>query len=405
MKRTQCRICGNKKLHPILNLGKTGLADTFVTSRNARDKKYPLNLAVCTKCWLVHLVDIIPATELFNDTYAFYTGASPSSIQYFKDYANDIKKRFPEQSKGSVVEIASNDGTLLKNFKKYSRNILGIEPTANTAKVANDQHINTEVMFFNDKNSEEILKKYGFADILMANNVVAHVDDLHDFIEGARLLLDSNGVFVFEVQYFPYLLFRNQFDHVYHEHHSFFSFSPLKRLLAMHNLKVIDVNDKDVQGGSLRVYATHHNSSMKATKRVDQLLKVEKKIGLNDLKTYESFQYRVEYTKMRLLILILDLRSKGKKIVGYGASAKGNTLLTYCGFTTAIIPYIEDLTAFKIGKYTPVTHIPVVLPKKDRPDYYLLLVWNYLPGILKREKKYMEKGGKFIIPIPTPYVL
>lgn len=404
MIRKKCRICEYPKLIPILNLGKTGLADSFVKQKK-KEKQYPLNLSVCMKCGLVQLINIVPKKELFNDTYAFYTGASPSSIQYFKDYADDVKQRYPNQSKGIVYEIASNDGTLLKNFIKHSEYVLGIEPTANTAEIATSAGVQTIVKFFNYETASDMCNDYPSADIIMANNVVAHVDDLHDFMEGIKVTLSDDGIFIFEVQYFPYLLFRNQFDHVYHEHHSFFSFRPLNILLQSHDLKVIDVTDRDVQGGSLRVYATHSTSRMKVNSRVLELLKMEEKIGMKDISTYQSFQYRAEYTKIRLMQLITELKAKGKKIVGYGASAKGNTLLTFCGINSKIIPYIEDLTEFKIGKYTPVTHILVKKPSNDKPDYYLLLVWNYLPGILKRESEYIKGGGKFIIPIPTPYVL
>ena len=409
--RTECRICGSRDLFQFLDLGETPLADAFVEIENLNqpEAKFPLRVAVCETCSLVGLRDIVSSDLLFGDNYAFYSSGSPQGVIHFRNYAQEMMRRFPKEAKQLTVEIASNDGVLLRPLQELGANVLGIEPAKNVVPVAQAAGIDTICSFFDSRIGADLQKERGSAGLILANNVVAHVDDLHDFIRGIRALLDTQGVFVFEVQYFPNLLFRNQFDNVYHEHRSFFSLRPLSRLLQSEGLNIFDVQRVDTQGGSIRVYASAQNAGRPIQPIVAQLTADELAWGLDKKETYLGLQHRAEYIRAELLRLLREIKSAGKKIVGYGAPAKGNTLLNYCGITTELVDYIVDKTLFKHGKFTPGTHIPVYPIEKIQtdgpPDYYLLLPWNYAAGFLRQEKEYMEKGGRFIIPIPAPHIL
>lgn len=403
--RNKCRICGSKKLLQILDLGKTPLADLFVSNTKVKEKKFPLVVLVCKSCFLVQLMHDVDNEILFANHYAFYTGGSPSSIPYFKKYASDVMGRFPKNVKKLTLEIASNDGTLLKHFKDAGFPILGVDPAKNVAEFANENGIETLPLFFNKKTAKEIEKTNGKAGIVIANNVIAHVIDPLNFLEGIKIILEKKGVAIIECQYFPYLLFNNQFDNVYHEHRSFFSLTSINNLMKKAGLKLIDVEEHDTQGGSIRFFATHSNNKIKPKESVSQMLKNEKAIGLLNLDTYVGFSSRVNYIRYKLVALLKKLKKDGKTVAGYGASAKSNTLLNYCGIGTTYIDYIIDKTPYKFGLYTPGTHIPVVGSEKKRPDFYLLLVWNYASGIMERESEFRKKGGKFIVAIPTPQII
>lgn len=404
--RNSCRLCNENNLIPFIDLGFTPLADLFLKSPTSKENIYPLSVFVCKSCYLVQLKQDINDDLLFGDNYAFYSGGSPSSIPYFKNYADDVLKHYPKQSKKLILEIASNDGTLLEQFKKSGCKTLGIDPAKNVSNHANLKGIKTLPIFFNKKNASLIKKTSGKAGIVVANNVIAHVSDPKDFLVGFKSILDKDGIGIIECQYFPYLLFNNQFDNIYHEHRSFFSIYPLSKALKAVGLKMIKIKEYDTQGGSVRIFVTHSNNSIiKFDNSVKLMLKNEKQIGILDINTYLGFSSRVNYIKIKLIKTLTELKKEGKTIAGYGASAKGNTLLNYCGISTNYLDYIIDNTPFKYNLYTPGTHIPVVGSEKKRPDYYLLLVWNYSAGILQREHKFRKKGGKFIIPIPTPQII
>jgi len=403
--RKTCRLCGSYKLEELIDLGKTPLADLFVIDPKKKELYFPLTVALCKKCYLVQLIDDVNDDLLFGDNYAFYTGGSPSSLLYFKEYANTVLQKFPKQAKEFTLEIASNDGTLLQYFKERGCNILGIDPAKNVAEYANNHDIKTLAKFFNSSTAQEIQKTHGKAGIIIANNVLAHVTDPSSFIKAVKKILSEDGVFIFECQYFPYLLFNNQFDNIYHEHRSFFSLTPLNSTLNKSGLKIIDVEEHDTQGGSIRVYVTHAKNNIAINKIVKEKLSEEEKIGLLDIDTYKGFASRINYIKIKLINLLKSLKSQGKTIAGFGASAKSNTLLNYCEIDTKYLDYIVDKTPYKFGLYTPGTHIPVLGKEKTKPDYYLLLVWNYASGILQREETFRKNGGKFIIPIPTPHIV
>jgi SAM-dependent methyltransferase len=404
-KRTTCRLCQSKKLLPVLDLGSTPLADLFVKSKRVKEPYFPLQVSLCKVCFLVQLTIDVDDNLLFSDNYAFYTSGSPSSLPYFKAFADEVLERFPKQSKKFTLEIASNDGTLLKHFKDAGCTILGIDPAKNVSAYANKMGIETLVDFFNIKSAKAIIKGRGKAGVIIANNVIAHVTSPLEFVSAIKKVLDTDGIFIFECQYFPYLLFNNQFDNVYHEHRSFFSLHPIKKMLSKVSLKIIDIEEHDTQGGSIRVFVTHKESKLKAEKTVSEMFENEIKIGLTNINTYLGFDSRVNYIKIKLRSMLENIKSEGKTIAGYGASAKSNTLLNYCGIDNKYLEYIVDRTPYKYGLYTPGTNIKVIeKPEKD-PDYYLLLVWNYASAILKREQPYIKRGGKFIIPIPTPKIV
>ncbi len=405
IERKSCRVCGSKKLLLVLDLGKTPLADLFVKNPKAKEKKFPLVVNVCKVCFLVQLGHDVSDKLLYEDDYAFHTGGSPSSIPYFKKYANDVLKRFPKESKKFTLEIASNDGTLLSHFQKAGCKILGVDPAKNVVELANKNGIETLAEFFDRQTAIRITKEKGKAGVIIANNVIAHVTEPKEFLKGIKEVLTSDGIVIVECQYFPYLLFNNLFDNVYHEHRSFFSLTPLNKLFKSAGLKIINVEEYDTQGGSIRIFAVHSKNKLNPKPIVAKMLASEKDIGLQNIETYLGFKSRVNYIKYKLNDLLENLNKEGKVVAGYGASAKSNTLLNYCGINTNYLNCIIDNTPYKIGKFTPGTHIPIVDNLKKSPDYFLLLVWNYSAQILKNEQKFRNKGGKFIIPVPTPHII
>jgi len=405
--KKECLICGNPKILKYLDLGHSALANSFLSKKDLSKKEmqFPLRVAYCPKCHLSQLMDIIDRKKIFEH-YAYFSSTSPQLEQYFQNYAEDLKKKFPNQAKQLVVEIGSNDGILLKYFKKMKLPVLGVDPAKNIARKANHNKIRTLPLFFNSRNSEKIKKAYGDAGIIIANNVLAHTDSPLQVISGVKNLLDKKGVFVFEVQYLKDLLDKNEFDNTYHEHTCYFSMAPLCTLLEKYGLEVFDLKHTSAQGGSIRVFAGHKNINKKNFK-LKTLLEEERVAGLYKKQTYLNFAKKPKIIKKELLDALRKIKKTGKKIVGYGASAKGNTLLQYCGIKSEI-DYIVDTAPFKQNKFTPGTHIPIRDPKylkKDPPDYVLILAWNYADSIMKKESWLKGKGGKFIIPIPKVKII
>lgn len=412
MKKTsanrKCLVCGKKTLHMYLDLGKTALANTYLKKRDLQKKeaRFPLQVFFCTSCFSVQLGEIVSRKKLFEN-YAYFSSTSPQLEEYFKKYAQTVYSRFPEQSMRFTLEIASNDGILLKYFQKHGARVLGIDPAKNIARVANKNGIPTLPLFFNEKIAQKIKMKSGTAGIITANNILAHTDIPHSIIKGVKVLLDKKGVFVFEVQYLLDLIQKNEFDNTYHEHVFHFSLHPLTTLLKKWGLEIFDVENVEGQGGSLRIYAGHTPLVFKKKSIVNKILQKEKKVGLHKAKTYTLFGAKPKIIKKELIELIEKLKKQNKKIVGYGASAKGNTLLQYCGLTHNDILYIVDTAPSKQGKFTPGSHIPIVDPsqlKKNVPDYILILAWNFADSIMKKESWFLEQKGSFIVPIPKPKI-
>lgn len=409
-KTNRCLICQSKHLTCYLSLGKAAPANSFLTKLALKQKEFkaPLKVYFCHNCNLAQLLHIVDRAYIYSD-YAYFSSTSPMLVKHFEEYAQEVFQRFPNLAKQLVVDIGSNDGVLLKPFKKLGAKILGIDPAKNIAKVANEQGIETIADFFGKDKVEKLIKKYGKAGIITSNNTLAHTDMLHDIFKGVKEFLDEKGIFIFEVQYLLDLLNHNEFDNTYHEHICFHAINPLSYLLKMHGMKIIDIIHTDTHGGAIMVFATHLESSYPTGKTVNEFLKKEQKFGLNKLSTYKRFAKRPIKVKEKLTKILLDLKKQGKKIVAYGASAKATTLLQYCGIGPGVIDYITESAPSKIGKYTPGTHIPIVPEdtlKKQTPDYIVITAWNYAEHIMtKKEPWFKEIGGKFIIPIPEPVIV
>ncbi len=396
-----CLGCGGKNLKPFLDLGRHILANTYLRQPADDSYKFPLNVSFCEDCFLVQLRYIVDREFLFSN-YAYFSSTSPQLIGYFDEYADSVAKRFGGKIENKVLEIASNDGVLLKAFKKRGFWILGVDPAQNIAEQANQEGIRTIPEFFGRSCARDIEAAYGKMGLIAANNVLAHTDEPGEILAGVKELLADNGVFAAEVQYLADLIEHGEFDNVYHEHVFYFSFLALNSLFEKYGLEIFDVKHTPAQGGSLRVFASHPGA-FKKEKSVGQLLNLEKKKGLNEYRIFEKFGDKVSALKENLTSLLVKIKKEGKKIAGYGAPAKGNTLMQSFGINSEILDYIVDNAPSKQGRLTPGTNIPIKSPdclKAGPPDYLLILAWNYADSIIQKENWFKEKGGKFIVPIP-----
>ncbi|RJQ34466.1 class I SAM-dependent methyltransferase [Candidatus Parcubacteria bacterium] len=398
--KTTCRICKGPDLVKILALGDHPPVDNFLSEKDiAREKRYPLDVFFCRACNLVQLLDVVSPEELFHGDYAYFSSASEPLVRHFEQYASDLRQRFLSDG-DLVVDIGSNDGVLLQFLKDYQ--VLGIEPSENVARAAREKGIETLVAFFNSSLADTIIASHGKAKVITANNVFAHIDDIDEIIRGVRILLADDGVYAFEAHYLLDLIQKKEFDTVYHEHLCYYSVKPLIELFRRFEMDIFDVERQETHGGSIRVYAGKKGAHS-IEPSVQTLLQLEKDAGLHDEQTFAGFQKEVESIRAKLLEVVREARTEGKKVIGYGAPAKGNTLLNYCGFTADDIAYITDTTPHKIGLLTPGSHIPVVSPdilKTETPTLILLLAWNYKDYILEKEADVRKRGARFIIPIP-----
>lgn len=403
----RCRVCKNKRLYEFLKLGPIPPANSFLKQEQLalEEPFYPLDIYFCPECGLVQLRDVVSPEILFKD-YVYLTGMSQTMKQHFYLLVVEVVNNFNLSKDDLVIDIGSNDGTLLKGFKQLGIKTLGIEPAANVALVAEREGIETVNDFFCVEVAKNIIERKGHAKVITGTNVFAHINDLDGILQAVDNLLTSDGIFVIEVPYLVDLLSKTEFDTMYHEHLSYFSLRPLVILFKRFNMELFDVKRIPVHGGSIRCYVRRSPSTIKNS--VYQLLALEEDLKLNSFNTYLEFGARVRNIKLQLISFLKRLKRKGYTIIGYGAAAKGNTLLNYCKIGTDILDYIIDNTPFKQGLYTPGMHIPVVPPDrilKDVPDYVLLLAWNYLDEILEKEQKYRELDGKFIVPIPEPRIV
>lgn len=394
-----------------MTLGNSPLSNSFLTKDNLKKMEpyYPLDLYVCEKCFLVQIDEFEAPENIFSSNYAYFSSFSESWLQHCKNYSMMMVQRFSLDKNSFVIEIGSNDGYLLQYFKQQCIPILGIEPASNTAEAARKIGVPTDIAFFSTSYAKKMKQANKLADLILGNNVLAHNPNLNDFVEGLRIALKPEGVITME---FPSLLSQmegNQFDTIYHEHFSYFSFHSVEKLFASHDLVLFDVEELPTQGGSLRIYGKHKNDTSKTiASNVADLLDKEKAAGLLNLKTYYNFGRNVESTKRKLLQFLIKTKNDGKKIIGYGAAAKGNTLLNYCGIRTDFLDYVVDRSPFKQNKYLPGTHIPVKDPDKireDMPDYVLILAWNLKDEIIEQMGYIREWGGRFVVPIPEVQVL
>jgi SAM-dependent methyltransferase len=404
-----CRLCGNALRHTFVDLGMSPLCESFLSTENldAMEPYFPLHTQVCDNCFLIQLKEYVSPENIFSE-YAYFSSYSTSWVAHAKAYCEMIKHRLALDMNSLVVELASNDGYLLQHFVPLDVPVLGIEPAANVAKVAVDKGIPTRVDFFGVPLAELLVDEGFQADLIIGNNVLAQVPDLNDFTAGMRKLLKPEGVITLEVPHLQRLIEGNQFDTIYHEHFSYFSLVAIERLAAGHGLKLIDVEELSTHGGSIRVYLAQVKSNRQQTEAVGEMLNRERGLGFLNLATYASFADRVCRTKRRLLAFLIQAKDEGKRICGYGAPGKGNTLLNYCGIGTDFLDFTVDRNPYKHGRFTPGMHIPI----RDvnaidavRPDFVLILPWNLRNEIIQQMRHIGEWGGKFIVPIPEIEVI
>jgi SAM-dependent methyltransferase len=404
-----CRFCRNPIRRTVVDLGMSPLCESYVEAARLDDMEpfYPLHVRICDSCFLVQLRAYVPPEEIFTE-YAYFSSYSTSWLEHARRYADMISERLPLGRDKLVVELGSNDGYLLQAFVERGIPVLGIEPAGNVAEVAVERGVPTVVAFFGADTARRLAAEGRRADLLVANNVLAQVPDLNDFVAGIRLLLAPGGVATIEVPHLLRLLDRNQFDTIYHEHYSYFSLGTLQRILSAHGLTIFDVEELSTHGGSMRVYAAHADGhGVPADDSVADLLAREDAAGLSTPEPYASFAARVEETKRRLLEVLISIKREGKSVAGYGAPGKGNTLLNYCGIRGDLIDYTVDRNPYKQGRFLPGTHIPIAHPSKiaeRRPDFILILPWNLKDEIIEQLSFVRDWGARFIVPIPAVVV-
>jgi SAM-dependent methyltransferase len=401
-----CRSCGYAELQTVLSLGRTPLANALLTEKelDEPEETFPLELAFCSSCTLVQLTECVSPEKLFRE-YVYFSSFSDTMLRHAEELAADLigSRRLGPES--LVVEVASNDGYLLQYYKRAGIPVLGIEPAANVARVAEEKGIPTICNFFDETLAERLVEEGYKADVIHAHNVLAHVPDLNGFVTGLRRVLKEDGLVVIEVPYVKEMIDGCEFDTVYHEHVSYFSLSALDALFTRNGLTIQKVERLPIHGGTLRVYAGH------ASEREESPLQVlveEKAWGVRDVAFYRGFAARVEQLRDELVTLLRELKAQDKRIAVYGASAKGTTLLNYCGLGRETLDYVVDRSTVKQGLYTPGTHLKIYAPEKlleDMPDYVLLLTWNFAGEIYEQQAEYRKRGGRFIVPVPSVKVV
>jgi len=404
--RSNCRFCNTPLTHSFCDLGMAPLSNANIRPEQAGGMEpfYPLHAFVCHSCWLVQLDLFESPDHIFDDHYAYFSSYSDSWLRHAKAYVEKMTERWQLDAESHVVEIASNDGYLLQYFVERKIPVLGIEPTANTAAVAREKRVPTLEKFFSLDTARQLAAEDKHADLLLGNNVLAHVPDLNDFVAGMKILLNSDGVITMEFPHLLQLIRNNQFDTIYHEHFSYLSFITVERLFSSHGLTLFDVEQLTTHGGSLRIYARHEQDDSKPVANAVMLIKrTEVEAGLDSTDAYSAFEDRVRETKRGLLEFLIKARRSSKTIVGCGAPAKGNTLLNYCGVRTDFIDYTVDRSPHKQGTLLPGTHIPVYHPDRiaeTKPDYILILAWNLKEELISQFSYAREWGAKFVVPIP-----
>lgn len=405
MKAQKCRFCNRVLEQVFVDLGLSPLANSFLSADmiNENESFYPLQALVCTNCFLVQLDEFEHPDAIFSN-YVYFSSYSQTWLNHAKSYAKMITERFALNNSSQVIEIASNDGYLLQYFKEMHISILGIEPAANVAKKAQEREIPTLVKFFGTKTAKELAKEGKKADLLIGNNVLAHVPDLNDFVAGLKILLKPNGIITMEFPHLLKLIEFNQFDTIYHEHFSYFSFFTVREIFSHHGLTIFDVEEILTHGGSLRIFASHaENNSFPLEPSVKKLLRTESEYGMMQLSTYLNFKERVESTRKNICEFISTAKKSNKKMICYGAAAKGNTLLNYCKIDSTVIECVVDRNPHKQGLFLPGTHIPIkdpVVVKQIKPDYLLILPWNLKDEIMEQMDYIRDWGGKFVVFIP-----
>lgn len=405
----RCRFCAAPLTRTFADLGMSPLSNSYLTREQlgCMEPYYPLHALVCDSCLLVQLEEYGSPQNIFRD-YAYFSSYSDTWLEHAAQYTRKVVEQFSLSKSSHVVEIASNDGYLLRNFKAMEIPVMGIEPAENVAQVAQNAGIPTRVEFFGTKLAEEMAAQGLSADLLIGNNVLAHVPPLNDFVQGMKIALKPHGIITMEFPHLLRLIEGRQFDTIYHEHFSYFSFLTVERIFQSHGLTIFDVEELSTHGGSLRIYACHvENKGTAVTERVFELRACERRSGLDKVEGYSRFAEYLKEAKRNLLACLIDIKRAGKSIAGYGAPAKGNTLLTYCGIGRDFLDYTVDRNPYKQQRYLPGTRVPIYAPERireTRPDYVFVLPWNIASEIIAQLSYIREWGGRFLIPIPRPEV-
>lgn len=406
-----CRFCNTRLEHVFIDLINSPASNSFLTHEELNEPEvfYPLKVYTCHKCFLVQVDEYKKSDKIFDSKYVYFSSYSTSWLKHAKAYTELMTERFGLNGASRVVELASNDGYLLQYFKEKNIPVLGVEPTANTAEVAKQKGIESVVDFFGVRLAKELASKNLHADLLLGNNVLAHVPDIVDFVGGMKILLKKDGVITMEFPHLMQLVDNNQFDTIYHEHFSYLSFSTVKLIFESQGLEMFDVDEIPTHGGSLRIYAKHKEDQSKTiSANVNALLKKEKEKGLLALAYYSNFSQKALKVKIDLLKFLADAKREGKKVAGYGAAAKGNTLLNYCGVKSDMISFVVDANPHKQNKFLPASHIPVVNEthlKNERPDYVLVLPWNLKDEITSQLAYIKDWNARFVVPIPELHLI
>lgn len=403
---TSCRICSGTQLDHVLSLGKTPLANSLLKNLNQKDEeaRFPLELVHCPKCSLVQITETVNPEILFSN-YVYFSSFADTTLNSAEQLVKRLVEKRKLTSKSLAAEIASNDGYLLQFYLKAGIKVLGIEPAKNIAVVAQEKGVDTIDEFFGKDLANELAAKGRRADVLHANNVLAHVSDLNGITAGIHAFLKDDGMAVIEVPYLKPMLDHTEFDTIYHEHLCYFSLTALDKLFSSHQLFINDVEQLEIHGGSLRIFIEKKEARTDAVKK---LLQQEREDGVHEARYYKAFANKVEGLREELLSLLKKLKSEGKRIAVYGASAKGSTLMNYFGIGKDLVEYVVDRSTVKQGSYTPGNHLPIFAPEKllsDKPDYVVLLTWNFADEILLQQNEYRKLGGKFIVPIPSMKVV
>jgi predicted TPR repeat methyltransferase len=405
----QCRFCGSSELATFCDLGTSPLSNSFLASNgpDVVEKLYPLHAVVCSACFLVQLPEVESAAAIFSD-YAYFSSYSQSWLDHARRHASAMAKRLSLSQDSLVVELASNDGYLLQYFKQLNVPVLGIEPAANVAAAAEAKGVPTLVDFFGRRLARSLCEQGRRPDLLIGNNVLAHVPNLNDFVAGIGILLKETGIVTMEFPHVLKLIQCNEFDTIYHEHFSYFSMLTVEQLFAKHGMEVFEVEELPTHGGSLRIFARHAAAGGARSASVEALIEREVRSGLKEMATYARFNGQARRSKRDFLRFLIEAKEAGKSIAAYGAAAKGNTLLNFCGVRTDFIDYVVDLSEHKQGKYLPGTRIPVFAPARiseTKPDYLVVLCWNLADEVMRQMSGIRDWGGRFVLPIPHVTVL
>jgi hypothetical protein len=405
-----CRFCSEPLTRIFVDLGMSPLCQTVIEESQLHEEEsfYPLRVFICEDCFLVQLPEYVPPTEIFSE-YAYFSSYIDTLVHQAKVYVDMMTERFRLGPQSKVVEVASNDGYLLQHFVTEGIPVLGVEPAANVAAAAEERGVPTLVRFFGVDAARQLVDDGVQADVVLGNNVLPHVPDLHDFVGGAKLVTKRGGVITMDFQHLMRMMERNQFDTIYQEHYSYLSFTFVQRLFARHGLTIFDVEELPTHGGSIRIFARHADLGEPAvTEAVPQMLATEEKAGLNRLDHYADYGERVKSTKRDLLECLIAAKRAGKTIAGYGAAGKTNTLLNYCGIGTDFIDYTVDRNPYKQAKYLPGTHIPIHDPSviaQTKPDYLFVGPWNLVDEIIGQTSYIRDWGGRWIVPIPSVQIV